>query len=50
MKRVVPAITIGLGLFFAVVSYLSTSHGLTLTLAGVTGIINAHSGVLAKTA
>jgi preprotein translocase subunit SecD len=26
-------------LFFAVVSYLSTSHGLTLTLAGVTGII-----------
>ena len=26
-------------LFFTVVSYLSTSHGLTLTLAGVTGII-----------
>ena len=26
-------------LFFTVVSYLSTAHGLTLTLAGVTGII-----------
>ena len=26
-------------LFFAVVSYLSSAHGLTLTLAGVTGII-----------
>lgn len=36
-------VVVGLGLtgmlFFAVVSYLSTSHGLTLTLAGVTGII-----------
>ena len=26
-------------LFFTVVSYLSSAHGLTLTLAGVTGII-----------
>ena len=26
-------------LFFSVVSYLSSAHGLTLTLAGVTGII-----------
>jgi preprotein translocase subunit SecD len=36
-------VVVGLGLtgmlFFAVVSYLSSSHGLTLTLAGVTGII-----------
>src|SRR5947207_15081356 len=34
---------VGLGrpgmLFFSVVSYLSSAHGLTLTLAGVTGII-----------
>jgi preprotein translocase subunit SecD len=36
-------VVVGLGLtgmlFFTVVSYLSSSHGLTLTLAGVTGII-----------
>jgi preprotein translocase subunit SecD len=36
-------VVVGLGLtgmlFFAVISYLSSSHGLTLTLAGVTGII-----------
>ncbi|MDQ1467871.1 MAG: preprotein translocase subunit SecD [Actinomycetota bacterium] len=36
-------VVVGLGLtgmlFFSVVSYLSSSHGLTLTLAGVTGII-----------
>jgi preprotein translocase subunit SecD len=36
-------VIVGLGLtgmlFFAVVSYLSSSHGLTLSLAGVTGII-----------
>jgi preprotein translocase subunit SecD len=36
-------VVIGLGLtgmlFFSVISYLSSSHGLTLTLAGVTGII-----------
>ena len=34
---------VGIGLtaltFFSLVSYLSTTHGLTLTLAGVTGII-----------
>ena len=36
-------VVVGLGLtgmlFFAVTSYLSSAHGLTLTLAGVTGII-----------
>ena len=36
-------VVVGLGLtgmlFFSVVSYLSSQHGLTLTLAGVTGII-----------
>jgi preprotein translocase subunit SecD len=36
-------VVVGLGLtgmlFFSVVSYLSSAHGLTLTLAGVTGII-----------
>src|SRR5204863_77519 len=36
-------VVVGLGLtgmlFFSVISYLSSSHGLTLTLAGVTGII-----------
>jgi len=36
-------VILGLGLtgmlFFTVISYLSSSHGLTLTLAGVTGII-----------